>query len=1831
MSNLARQIQSESSRVMRLDASDIRDSAIRFRQQADTREAEARRLEATLPIMMNETRTREVTRSGRDSDGNRYEFTDTETYTVRVIDQAATTALQNQVTRMRREVQQLRNAAAEIAREADSLEVAAIWANDMYRRSLELAQRTDDARAYELDAKAQEIAEFTRVIKDLKDSFSETFYSSPEKLANLKNAATFMRIDVGTAAMMAGMSIVCAFGGDPINMATGNFVYSKDDLTILGRFPLTFKRFYNAIGGAATNLGQNWTHNFNIRLNKEDEAIHIFFDDGHVETYQKAAEGRYIAARECKNVLIQNAADQADEGVATNGWILVSPAMESFHFDADGLLTKISDSNGNNTDFTYKDNLLAKVETKSGYLTFAYDEHLSDSVSSQSLHSTSETASDHSASPTEQSPLTTPNQQSQSTTNQPSHVTPTHTPLLTSISDHTGRKSTFTYTNNTLTKATHPTGAEHLYIYDNMGRLSELVNPRGITTVKSEYDNENRVVKQYLPDSGIMSLSYDDKNKTTTFTQQDGSKVVYQRDDKFRTVGIVYEGVAGDVKTDGTLKSATGIDGAIKSKIQETRVFGDGNEVLSKTDKNGNRTSYEYDKLSRLTKEINPLGHITLIEYNNYNKPTKITHPDGGVVSLEHDNKGNVIGISDPLNQKTALSCNEVGLLEVVTLPDLSENKVEYDDKGNVTSITDSTGATTLYEYDGLNRAIKTTNGEGVSTAFEYDIMGNISKVTDAIGNCRTYECNISGKVTKITDFNGCVVEYKYNDIGKIDEVIDQGGGVTKLTYDLVWNVTSFTDPAGNTVNYEYDSMGRVVKVTDQEGNVYEYAYDNNGNVTAITSPLGATTKIKYDALDRQETIIEPDGAVTELTYDVGGNVTHIKDPLGNVTKREYDLAGQLTALTDSLGNKTTFTYSPLGKVETLTNPKGDTQAYTYYPGGQLKSVCLPCGESESYEYNKNGNMSKVTDALGNSTTLTYDHLDRVVIVTDSLGHSKHFEYDPIGNITKMTDANGNITQYRYSPLGDILEVIDPLGHSTKYDYDKMRRLTKLTQNRIIDDAISNIKHEEQQITTYQYNKKGEVISSTSPLGDIINYTYDPMGNLITKTDEDGLTTAYDYNISGKLAKIAYADGKTVELTYNSLKQLTQMKDHLGITSIEHDILGRVIKTTDHDNNEINYAYNALSQREKLTYPDGSEVNYAYNASGRLASVAHIPAGSEIPQVTSYIHDPKGQITQRILPDTTTTTYEYNPLGALASLTHSKDGDILDQFKYAYDPSGNITQIEKHRKGVDIDSGIFNYTYDPLNRLTEETRTYNNAHNNALGNAQGISRFMYDNLGNRIASIKGDVQTNYAYNARNQLIRTTEGTAATTPTINDYHYDNRGNLTQITENGLLKQSFTFDATGMMTQAFTQGKGMAEYTYNGFKKRVGKIENLNSLATATPTPQTPTARIQDPTGEVKYVLDMTWQYDNLLATKGTNQPTQSFIWGGSLLSVNESSQSLHYLNDHLGSPIRLLGNNGDIGDSDPFAYDVFGKQIATPSVVQPFGFTGYQTDAVSGMQYAQARYYDPAMARFVSEDILKGLVAEPLSLNQYNYALSNPLKFIDLDGLSPSRGNLRELLLMGELGIGLADALRVYAAAEYATYVANDFALRAGLYYIREDVIVRGGREHIEAVRVPDTWNNIADAYRHFVWNVEMVRTAGIDVAIAASNAHEINSKMNNRRVVGVYNPRDIRQVYPYIRLRMNRDTLMDLWNNRVGIELAARSDFAHKTYDELFLYALANNMLITNAYQVNERFGLHEDLFNYSNGWMAWAYWDITGFTMALWCRGFSVTVSNFGRPAYCE
>ena len=67
-------------------------------------------------------------------------------------------------------------------------------------------------------------------------------------------------------------------------------------------------------------------------------------------------------------------------------------------------------------------------------------------------------------------------------------------------------------------------------------------------------------------------------------------------------------------------------------------------------------------------------------------------------------------------------------------------------------------------------------------------------------------------------------------------------------------------------------------------------------------------------------------------------------------------------------------------------------------------------------------------------------------------------------------------------------------------------------------------------------------------------------------------------------------------------------------------------------------------------------------------------------------------------------------------------------------------------------------------------------------------------------------------------------------------------------------------------------------------------------------------------------------------------------------MSEDGQESYYLQDELGSPIRLTDKDGDLKDS--YGYDEFGQDLyGNQGTMQPFGYTGYQLDRIAETYYA----------------------------------------------------------------------------------------------------------------------------------------------------------------------------------------------------------------------------------------------------------------------------------------
>lgn len=103
-------------------------------------------------------------------------------------------------------------------------------------------------------------------------------------------------------------------------------------------------------------------------------------------------------------------------------------------------------------------------------------------------------------------------------------------------------------------------------------------------------------------------------------------------------------------------------------------------------------------------------------------------------------------------------------------------------------------------------------------------------------------------------------------------------------------------------------------------------------------------------------------------------------------------------------------------------------------------------------------------------------------------------------------------------------------------------------------------------------------------------------------------------------------------------------------------------------------------------------------------------------------------------------------------------------------------------------------------------------------------------------------------------------------------------------------------------------------------------------------------------------------------------------------------------DHEASVRRLVEPGGTIVAD--FAYNSFGRPASggtTPAAVDfLFGYAGGIYDGETGNQYHQARYYDSALGRFLSED--PGSFAGG-DANLYRYAQGDPVNNTDPAGLA----------------------------------------------------------------------------------------------------------------------------------------------------------------------------------------------------------------------------------------
>jgi RHS repeat-associated protein len=108
---------------------------------------------------------------------------------------------------------------------------------------------------------------------------------------------------------------------------------------------------------------------------------------------------------------------------------------------------------------------------------------------------------------------------------------------------------------------------------------------------------------------------------------------------------------------------------------------------------------------------------------------------------------------------------------------------------------------------------------------------------------------------------------------------------------------------------------------------------------------------------------------------------------------------------------------------------------------------------------------------------------------------------------------------------------------------------------------------------------------------------------------------------------------------------------------------------------------------------------------------------------------------------------------------------------------------------------------------------------------------------------------------------------------------------------------------------------------------------------------------------------------------------------------------YYFADHLGSSRVVTNAAGTILDDSDF-YPFGGERVIAGSSGNTYKFTGKERDSESGLDNFGARYDSSSLGRFMSPDPLMASAAvfDPRTWNRYSYALNNPLRFVDPNGM-----------------------------------------------------------------------------------------------------------------------------------------------------------------------------------------------------------------------------------------
>lgn len=746
------------------------------------------------------------------------------------------------------------------------------------------------------------------------------------------------------------------------------------------------------------------------------------------------------------------------------------------------------------------------------------------------------------------------------------------------------------------------------YEYDSKGRLSAAQDALGAAE-RYEYDKSGRLCREIAKDGGVFSFKYDDKGRCIRSGGLDNYdlKVLRYLDHIGWTEVTNSLGKTNRYQWLGTGQVVLHVD-PLGGKT-ETEYDAHGRIILL-TDPMGGKTAYEYDEEGNRSKVTDALGNETLYEYNASHLVVRQTDPNGGKWEKAYDSSNRPVSAKDPQGNACSIEYDPSGNPVQLKKPDGSVIKRAYSMTGTLIEESDWEGRITSYLHDEFGRVAKRRDPDGSSAAYRYDLLGRMVEAAYSSGKSVKYEYDVGGNLVRIASSVETPVTFRYGSCRRLLEKKYGAGRSVRFTWGSEPDrLETVINEIGEIHRFKYDACDRVVAESGFDDRAVSFQVDLAGRCTGRTNGLGESIEWQLDPLGRIIGETLPDGEASAFAYDKLGNLLSAanaagalafdRDAVGRILKedqngfsivREYGPMGEVRKIQTDAGIQFQYAYGGNGLASSIDANGLGVFEFTRNERSQISSLALPGGLRMEQSFDSRGRLLRQAVSGPESGSAapervlerdySFDDSGMLLSVVDGQWGRSRYAHDEAKRLTHFGTEMSR-TDWRLNPCGDpVAAILDgereipcsygPGGELLErdgitYKYDGAGRLVSKSDPKEGGPA----RH-----WTYSWDAKDRLRSVTTPTGETWEYAYDALGRRIGKKGPNR-EIRYIWDQDVLLHEIEVGkDIRTWGFEPYTFKPLFRIQsghllsiicDHLGTPREMVDSLGKVAWSTNFD------------------------------------------------------------------------------------------------------------------------------------------------------------------------------------------------------------------------------------------------------------------------------------------------------------------------------------------------------------------------------------------------------------------------------------------------------------------------------------------------------------------------------------------------------------------------------------------------------------------------------------------------------------------------------------------